>query len=486
MPAHTHWRTADQETAATPAQSGGAPLRRVLGPFDATCVVIGAIIGVGIFFNPTNVARLAGSGELALLAWAIGGFIALCGALTFAELGMRYPNAGGQYEILRDCYGGLPAFLFVFCNATAIQAGAIAVIALVCGQNLALAAAGTTLNTLGGAALAAVLILAVTAANAMGVRVGAGIQNLTVIAKLATLLGVAAVAIALGRFPVFAAEGATSSAPGGAAIGTGGGVLWLAALFPAIVPTFFAYGGWQHSLWIAGEVRDPRRNLPLAVVLGVFIVVLAYLAVNWAYLALLGFGGVTRSGALAADAIGAALPGAAARLTAAAVTVSAFGVLNAQLLSGPRLIYRMAADGRFFGFFAGVDARFRTPLRAVWLLGCMGLALLAAAVAFSRDAMSAIGSLITGTVFVDGVFFALTGSAVFILRRRPGAERVGAHLGYPLAPALFVLGELGIVLGAYGDPETRGAALIGVLWIAAAGLIYAALFAGPRRARTPG
>lgn len=481
MPARESRQVADQptDTAAPNAEDG--PLRRVLGPVDTTCIVIGAIIGVGIFFNPTNVARLAGSGDMALLAWAIGGLIALCGALTFAELGVRYPNAGGQYEILRDCYGPPLAFLFVFCNATAIQAGAIAVIALLCAQNLAIAVAGAALNELGGATLAGFLILSVTLANVLGVRVGAGVQNLTVTAKLAALLGVVAVAIALGRYSVFtAAEAVAATAPVAATASHPGGVFWLAALFPAIVPTFFAYGGWQHSLWIAGEVRNPRRNLPLAVVLGVLIVVIAYLLVNWAYLALLGYEGVARSGALAADAIGAALPGAAARLTAAAVSVSALGVLNAQLLSGPRLIYRMASDGRFFRFFAEVHPRFGTPLRAVWLLGCLGLALLVVAVAFSRDAMSAIGSLTTGTVFVDGVFFALTGLAVFILRRRSGRPPIGTYLGYPVAPALFVLGEIGIVLGAYGDVETRAAALIGVAWIAAAGLFYAALFSGSR------
>jgi APA family basic amino acid/polyamine antiporter len=460
--------------------SPAAPaLPRVLGPLDATCVVIGAIVGVGIFFTPRTVAELAGAPGLALWAWALGGFIALCGALTFAELGAQFPNAGGQYEILRESFGRLVAFAFVVCNATAVQTGAIAIIALLCAQHLLIAVGRTApppevVNT-----LAFLLIALVTLANVWGVRWGSGIQNVTVAAKLATLAAIALLAVAHGPL---AATAPNATAAAVAAVPPAGAGLAL-VLFAAVVPSFFAFGGWQHALWIAGEIRAPRRNLPLAVIGGVAIVVAAYLLVNWAFLRLLGYDGVIRSGALAADAVGRVWPAAGERCAAAAVGVSALGVLNAQLLSGPRLIYRLAQDGRFLSLFARVSPRRNTPLAAILLLGGLGTALLAGAALFSRDALQAIDRLTTGVVFVDGIFFALTGLALFVLRRRGGAEGFGARFGYPAVAALFVIGELGILSGAATRSGQGGAVLVGLAWVAGAVLLYLVIGrAAPARA----
>ena len=191
--------------AATPA--------RVLGPLDATCVVIGAIIGVGIFFNPSKIAALTGSGTLMLAAWALAGVIAMCGALTFAELGARCHAPGAQYEILRDAYGRFPAFLFVFCNATAIQPGAIGIIAIICAQNLAVAAGQPPLAPQPLLALAILLIVALTAANIIGVRWGSRIQNLTVYCKVLTLCTIAVLAAAFGSRDAAAAASPRSARP---------------------------------------------------------------------------------------------------------------------------------------------------------------------------------------------------------------------------------------------------------------------------------
>jgi amino acid transporter len=436
-------------------------LARVLGAFHATCVVIGAIIGVGIFFSPGGVARIAGSPQLALLAWAVGGLIALVGALTFAELGVRYPNAGGQYEILRDVYGPAPAFLFVFCNATAVQAGAIAAIATVCGEYASVALVGHGMQAPYQIILATVLVCGLVAANSVGVRWGAGVQNATVLAKVATLAAVGALAI-------FGAPAAPAPAPASAPGASGMSVI---ALFAAIVPAFFAYGGWQHALWMAGEVREPSRNLPRAIIGGVALVVVVYLVANWAYLRLLGYAGVAESPALAADAVAVAWPGGR-RVMAGAVAISAFGVLNAQLLSGPRLIYRMALDGRFWAPFANVSPRCGTPAKAILLLGAAALVLLFLS-NISADAGRALDQLVNGVVFVDGIFFLLTGAAVFALRRRAGAGGPrGGAFGYPLAPLIFVLGELGILAGACAERSTQYAALAGAGWIVVGGLLF--------------
>lgn len=452
------------EAAERPCVRDDGGPRRVLGPIDATCVVVGAIIGVGIFFTPSSVAGLAGSGAMAMLAWGIGGAIAMCGALTFAELGGMYQRNGGQYEMLRDAYGPLPAFMFVFCNATAVQAGAIGIIAMICADRLVLAATGGEADSTGKLLIAVALVVGLVGANIMGVRWGARIQNLTVFAKLGVLAAVAAVAVFMAPEVVEIAATAEE--------GSGAGAVGM--IFAALVPAFFAFGGWQHALWIAGEVRRPGRNLPLAIVGGVAIVSVVYLAVNWAYLRLLGYEGVVSSEAVASKAVGAVWSVGGERVVAGAVAVSAFGVLNAQFLSGPRLIYGMARDGRFFAPFARVSGTRGTPVAAIVLLGVLALALLFLA------GFDALDRLLTGVVFVDGVFMALTGASLIVLRfRRANAERAVRVIGYPVVPVLFVLGEMAILVGAWLVPERRSAAVLGLAWIVAAAVCYFVFFRRP-------
>jgi basic amino acid/polyamine antiporter, APA family len=433
----------------------------VLGGVDAFSVVVGGIVGVGIFFTPSRVAQIVGSSGLALLVWALTGAVVLCGALAFAELGGLYNGVGAQYTILRDAYGPLPAFLFVFCNATAVQGGAIAIVAIVCATNLGIAVGGGPPEGATLFAIAGAIIVGLTAANIVGVRVGSGIQNLTVLAKVLTLLAVGVLAAVAGPHVV-------TTVPR-----SGGGVA--VSLLAALVPAFFTFNGWQQALWIAGEVREPRRTLPRALVGGVLTVIAVYLLANWAYLRLLGTQGVAVSQALASDAVATVWPSAGRRAVAAAVAVSAFGVLNAQLLAGPRLVHGMARDGRFFSIFGVLGARTGTPAAAIALIGGTSLFLL-----LTAGTRGVIGRLLNGVVFVDGVFFALSGAAIFVLRRkRPDADRPVRVPGYPVVPLVFILGEAAAVAGSYLDAEVRSAAVIGVLWIAAAALLYVARFREP-------
>ncbi len=218
-------------------------LPRVLGRWDATCVGVGALVGVGICFNPKDGAALAGASGGALLAWGIGGVIALLGAITFAELGRLRPVAGGQYHVLRDAYGPAPAFLFVFCNLTAVQAGGVAIISILCAQNLGVALNGAAPADPWTLGMATVLSWGLVAVNVIGVRAGAGVQNATVVLKLLTLAAVVVLAALVAPGAAAPRTAADEAVP-----------VSFAALFAGVTLTLFSYGGWQQSLWMAGEV----------------------------------------------------------------------------------------------------------------------------------------------------------------------------------------------------------------------------------------
>ncbi len=298
----------------------------------------------------------------------------------------------------------------------------------------------------------------------MGVKWGSSVQNLTVCAKVGTLLVITGIAATVDSVkPTVGAVTALQESTAGIGI--------VGLVSAAMVPAMFSFGGWQTALWIGGEIRQPQRNVPFAIIAGVVTVVVVYLSVNWAYFRLLGYGGVAGSETLAAEAVARVWPAYGRRGVAAGVALSACGVLNAQLLAGPRLVYGMALDGRFFRPFARVSARRATPIPAIILIGGMALALLLLA------GEEGLGKLITGVVFIDGVFFVLTGCALLVLRRkRPQADRPFRVPGYPVVPLLFVVGEIGIVVGAFRNPEVRSAAFIGVGWIVAAAICYFLFF----------
>jgi amino acid transporter len=443
-------------TSGDPSDEAPGGLRRELDAFDTTAIVVGAVVGVGIFFTPSRVAALAGSEGLALIAWAIGGLVALAGAFTLAELGAMYPKTGGQYTALRDAYGAGVAFVYVLCNSTAIQAGSIAVIALVCSQHLAVGIVGRELEPTYAAVAATLLVALLAGINAIGVRWGARVQNTTVVAKIAVLLAFAVFAlVAPTTEPVVAATASR----------------WELALLAAMVPVLFSFGGWQQVTWIGGEVRDAERILPRAILAGVLAIVAIYLLANWAFLELLGIERAAASQAIAADAAGVVFGEPGRRVLAIAVGVSAFGVLNTQLLTGPRLVLALALDGRFFRPFARVHSDAGTPVPAIVLLASVGIALLWAAGARGVD------RLITGVVVVDAFFFALTGLSSLVLRwRMPHARRpIRAPLG-PVLPVAFAIAELGVIAGAWVDPAVRPTLWVGLAWVLGAAILYAVRF----------
>jgi APA family basic amino acid/polyamine antiporter len=402
--------------------------RRALGPFDATMVVIGAIIGAGIFINPYIVAQRLDSGLLVMLAWLAGGAVALAGALTFAELGSLFPKVGGQYAYLRDAYHPFAGFLYGWALLLMIECGAIAAVAITFAQ-YALRFVGNT----GAAAtpLAAVAIVIVAAINYMGVKPGSRTLNVFVVLKTAALV----LLIAAGIFlPAGEPTAVTASASGGSRF-------LLMAFGAALIPIMFSYGGWQNLNYIAEEIRDPQRNIPIAAVVGTAVVVAVYGLVNYVYLKTLGHGGLASTMTPAADTVNAILGSAGDRLIALTIAISTFGFLDLTMLAPTRVYYAMAADGVFFGQVAKLHPRYQTPSLAIVLQTAWSILLLLT---------GTYAQLVDYVVFADWIFFGLAAATLFVFRARyPLVERPAgtfATPGYPIIPAAFVLVAIWIVL----------------------------------------
>lgn len=415
-------------TTTTPA-AGTKPteLRRELGTRDLVLIVIGCVIGSGIFIVPSTVLKQSG-GDVGpmLLVWVLGGVLSLLGALTYGELGAMSPEAGGMYVWVRDAFGRFPAFLlgwtFFFC----IGSGAVATL------SVAFAAYCTRLVPLGPVAQKAVALLmiaVIAAVNVRGTRQSAGVQNVSTVVKVGALVLMSALLLALG-----------------AGLSQTAGHVWPARFTPGLlsglgagmIGVLWAYEGWQYATFSAGEVKDPGKTLPPAIGVGTLAVVLLYLLANVAYLGALSPEAVMGSNAVAADAVGTVLGGGAAKLVAAAVMVSIFSAANGVTLTAPRAAFRMAQDGLFFRGLGEVHPRFLTPARAI-IASAVWAALLAATGTFER--------LLTYVVFTGWIFYALAAASLLVLRRtRPDAPRPFRVPGYPWTPILFVVAAAAIVL----------------------------------------
>ena len=400
-----------------------AQLPRKLGLVTGMAVVVGIIIGSGIFRVPSPIAEAAGNLTGITLVWVLGGIITLFGALAIAELAAMYPEAGGPYVYLREAYGRPLAFLFgwMWLLTTPISWAAQS---LMFAEYLGFF---MPIPTFAQHVLAAVLIVLVAAANIRSVRIGAAIQNLSTGAKVLAVVALAAAIFVL-------APGGEANPLRGAAMGnahwTGIGV--------GIVLALWAYDGWENLTTLSGEVRNPGRNLPLALIGGVLVVMAVYLVINAAYLRALPLPELAASKSVAADAAGAVLGRAGAALVGALVMLSVFGTLNGSILSSPRVFFAMADDGLFFRTVGKVHPRFETPWVAIAFI-----AVLAVVYVLLRDFMQLAGSYVLGV----WPFLALCVAGVFILRHtRPEVTRPYRTWGYPIIPALFVVATI-VVIG---------------------------------------
>ncbi len=392
-------------------------LVRSLTLFDGTMIVMGTIIGIGIFFTPSRVVGAVGSPAVALAAWVVGGLIAMTGAYTYAALGAIHPRTGGPYVYLAEGLGRLPAFLYGYMLLLAVLSGAIALIGLIFVDHLAAFVPLTDTVRL-VAATGTIVLLAFI--NVVGVRWGSRVQNLFTVLKVVALLGLVAAGLLFGSN----ALGGTAREPVGAATVIGGFV-------SAMVGVLFSFGGWQNLTNVAGEMKDPARDLPRAILIGTVGVAVVYLLANVAYLRLLPADELARSSAPAVEALENAIGPKAGGVVAVLILCSAFGILNGLMLAGPRIYFAMARGGDLFRAFGTVHARFRTPSLAIAVQAAMAVLLL-------WVFRGHVADLTDYVVFADWLFFTLNGVALFAIIRRSGrAAAAGRRYGYPWVPAVF-------------------------------------------------
>lgn len=440
--------------AAEKVQTEGA-LKRQLGLRSATAILVGEIIAVGIFLTPAGMAKSLGSPLLLLLVWVVMGAMALCGALCYAELAARYPEAGGGYVYLREAYGPQVAFLYGWMSLLVLDPGLTAALAIGMAEYLGYV---VPLSAVGVKALAVAVTLALAAANILGVRTGAGLVRLLTVLKTGMLLLIIAWGFG-GGFGSWANltplwERAEGSMP-----------LW-AALASGMVAAFFSFGGWWDLTKVAGEVRDPARTLPRALVYGVLLVTMLYILTSAVFIYLVPVGRVATGETFAAQAGEALFGRLGGRVFSSIVIVSVLGSLAAIIMAAPRVYYAMARDGLFLSSVARLHPRTGTPARAI---------ITQAALASLLVALGTFNQIIAYFIFVAVCFVALTVASLFVLRRKVGrATALYRTPAYPLPPVLFLLMVAVLLLLLAGS--SPGQAFLGVAVVALGVPVYHLIF----------
>ena len=411
-------------TSWTPETSKpqAAQLLRRVGLFDSTMVVMGGIIGSGIFINAYVVARQVHTSLLILAAWAVGGLLAMQGAFIYAELADRMPNVGGQYAYLREAYHPVLGFLYGWVLLLVIQTGGMAAVTVTFARYF---------RELTGSRLPeSILVLAtlaiLTLINCLGVKLGSQVQSGLMVVKIAAITGLVVAGFCLIRAPHPLLHPVLDQPPSLA--------LWT-QFGAAMVPVLFAYGGWQTANFIAAEVEDPRRNLPRALLIGVAGVVALYVSVNLVYLRALGAADLARTTVPASAVMRLAMGDRGATLIALGISVSTLGFLSQSILTAPRVYFAMAEDGVFFRRVASVSATTHVPVVAIVLQS-----LWTAVVALSGR----YDEILNYVVSMDFLFFGLTASCLFVLRKREPADLTRAKVGYrvpghPVTTAVFIM-----------------------------------------------
>ena len=452
---------------ATTSSEATTGLIKGLGLMDSTTLVVGSMIGSGIFIVSADIARQVNSPGLLIMTWLVTGALTLIAALSYGELAAAMPQAGGQYVYLRESFGPLSGFLYGWTLFLVIQTGTIAAVAVafakfagifvpwISAQNHLIGSGRVGLTTQQLVAIAIVLLLSVV--NMRGIRTGAMVQNVFTFAKAGALLGLVAIGFLLGRNPE-----ALSRNFSGHFWGDAGWTVHVVRLVGvALVGSLFSADAWNNVTFTAGEVRNPRRNLPLSLGLGVAIVMTLYIAANFVYVNVLPLEAIQHASEdRVATAVASHILGPmAVEVMAAAIMISTFGCVNGLVLAGARVYYAMALDGLFFRKAAVLERRHHAPVFALGIQ-CLWAMVLTLSGSYS--------DLLDYVIFAVLLFYILTIAGIFVLRRtRPEMERPYKAFGYPILPAVYIAsaGLIEILLLAYKPNYTWPGLMIVLLGV---------------------
>ena len=405
--------TDDNENVVAPVQPH---LARRLGLFDATMIVMGGIIGSGIFMNPAVVAQQVHTPFLVLGAWVIGGVVALAGAFVYAELAERRPNTGGQYAYFRDAYHPSLAFVYGWSLLLVIQTGGMAAVAVTFARYF-IELTGIGLNDW---VVALIALGTLTVINCFGVRVGSTVQNILMTLKIAAIVVLVICGFALA---------APSGAPSTGLLDRPVSLDLVTAMGAALIPVMFAYGGWQTACFVAGELKAPQRDLPRGLLRGVLGVVLLYISVNLVGIHVLGVDGLMQTKTPASEVMRIALGETGAKIIAVGIAISTLGFLSQSVLTAPRVYFAMADDGLFFKKVAWVNPKTLVPVVAIVLQGVCAM-IIAASGKYEQ--------ILNYVVSVDFIFFGLSATCIFIFRRRDNAETKFKIPFHPYTTVFFI------------------------------------------------
>jgi APA family basic amino acid/polyamine antiporter len=447
-----------------PFKSGesGNGLIRQLGLFDSTMIMAGIVIGSGIFVTTGIMAKSLPSAGLILLAWLVGGLITLAGALTYAELGASLPHAGGQYVYLREAFGPVPGFLFGWLMFLVYMTGGIAGLAVAFAEytgyflpqlslqnilfeiNLNILGSPVKIPLSAGKLVGVGVIVFLSIINIVGTRFGKIIQNFFTVIKIGILLVIIILGFTLGK----GTSVDFSLNPGGLSFGT-----IVSGFGLALVAIFWAFDGWNNVTFVAGEIKNPKRNIPLSLIYGALLVTLLYVLVNYIYLYALPIEQMAGEVRIAEKATTVLFGGTTSAVISAVILVSVFGSINGSILTGPRVYYAMARDGLFFKFVSRIHPKFRTPALSI---------LIQAAWASILTLSGTFEQLFTYVIFVSIIFWIFAAVSVFILRKKlPDLPRPYKVWGYPAVPLLFIITSLGILINTIVEKPVESLAGLG-------------------------
>jgi basic amino acid/polyamine antiporter, APA family len=440
-------------TALGPGENNGP--RPVLGIFDAVALIVGIVVGAGIFSFPSLVASNTASASTFIIVWVLGGLISLVGALCYAELASAFPSAGGDYHFLKRAFGGKLSFLFAWARMSVIQTGSVAILAFIFGDY------ATQLYSLGEFSpmiYAALVIAILTTINIIGIQFGSGVQKLLTTLQIAGVLTI----IVAG---LFFAPADTAAGANGASSGPGVTTLGLAMVF-----VLLTFGGWNEAAYISAEMRRGRRQIATALILGIAIITSLYVLVNLAYINVLGVDGVAASSAVAGDVMRFTFGERAAWLIEVMIAVAALTSANATIFTGARTNYALGRDFKAFSILGRWNERADSPINAFIVQGAIALALVGLSI-FTRDG---IKSIVDYTAPVFWFFFLMVGISLFVLRRKePHVERPFRVPMYPVAPLIFCASSLYLLYSSL--TYTGFGSLVGVAVLGLGALILAVL-----------